>query len=174
VANISLKDSQSLTIMQISKHQAATFGRTDAVPTGTGPAMNRGLELNQDQSQCLGKILLVEKMDAQFSRNVPEFSMLAKDDRDLFLVTSMKAAEARGLITEQGVASYALAAWWLGVGFEEKSTRLVPLFESAYPEVRKVYAMNEWVHAMIGDPNNVTSADEHLKQAFFKTRNWGA
>jgi len=41
-------------------------------------------------------------------------------------------------MTEQGIASYALAVWWLGLDFEEASEALKALLECNYPEVRKV------------------------------------
>jgi len=159
--------------MQISETQATIFTRMEAAPQETGDVTGGGLRLSPEQSQHLGKMIFIEKMDVQFSRNIPEFADLEQDDRDVFLVACLQAAEARGLVTEQGVVSYALAAWWLGIGFEEKSRYLVPLFESGFPEVRKVYAMNEWVHAVIGEPENLSAADERLKLAFFKTREWG-
>jgi hypothetical protein len=40
--------------------------------------------------------------------------------------------------------------------------------------VRKVHAINEWVHTLLGDPEDVTSADEKLKQALYRTESWGA
>ena len=82
-------------------------------------------------------------------------------------------AESKGLKTEQGLASYALAVWWLGVDFEEKSQALQALMQSSYPEVRRFQAMNEWVNAMIGHPESVGAADEALKQGLRLTELWG-
>jgi hypothetical protein len=33
--------------------------------------------------------------------------------------------------------------------------------------------MNEWVHALIGDPANISGADQKLRQALELTAAWG-
>ena len=43
-----------------------------------------------------------------------------------------------------------------------------------YPEVRKIYAMNEWVNAMIDDHKNIAAADEALLQGVKHTEAWGS
>jgi predicted GNAT superfamily acetyltransferase len=85
----------------------------------------------------------------------------------------VSAAQKKGLNTEQGIASYALAVWWLGLNFEAASAKLVALLNTDYPEVRKMHAMNEWVNAAIGAPDNIAAADEKLRQALQSTEAWG-
>lgn len=131
------------------------------------------MRLHKGQAELMGQAMFIEKLDHAFCRDIPEFGELDADARADFLVACLRAANAMGLVTEQGVASYALAAWWLEIGFEDKSRYLKALFASGYPEVRKVYAMNEWAHAVIGAPDNMEAADEKLKQAFYRTQAWG-
>jgi hypothetical protein len=59
------------------------------------------------------------------------------------------------------------------LGFERQSRHLQALLNSTLPEVRKVYAMNEWVHTLLGAPEDIERADEALKQAFYRTAAWG-
>ena len=117
--------------------------------------------------------IFIGKLDAAFTRDIPGFADLGQDDRTEFLKQSILAAESRGFKTEQGLASYALAVWWLGLDFESASEKLKALLESDYPEVRKAHAMNEWVQAAIGNPGNISAADEKLKQALAVTEAWG-
>lgn len=131
------------------------------------------LKLTEEQLALYGKMGFIEKLDESLSRQYPEFSKLPDEERIDFLVSSLAAAEQVGLTTEQGVASYALAAHWLGVGFESRSKHLLALLHSPLPEIRKIVAMNEWVHTILGSPDDIDSADEAMKQAFFKTEAWG-
>ena len=134
---------------------------------------NKIMQLSKKQITIMGQATFIKKLEHAFCRDITEFAELGSDERAEFLVTCLFMAESRGLITEQGIASYSLVAWWLGIGFEEKSKYLISLFKSKFPEVRKVYAMNEWGHIMIGNPNNLTAADEKLKQSFYRTKAWG-
>lgn len=131
------------------------------------------MQLDKNQVSVISQVMFLEKLDRSLCRGINEFSALNVDERNEFIVTCLFVAESKGLVTEQGVASYALVAWWLGIGFEEKSKHLLSLLKSKFPEVRKVYAMNEWAHVMIGDPDNLAAADEQLKQSFYRTKSWG-
>ncbi|UFS71705.1 hypothetical protein LPW11_05805 [Geomonas sp. RF6] len=131
------------------------------------------LKVHSQQQEQLARAMFIQKMQAAFSRDIPGFADLAEQDRKEFLDESMSAAEAIGLITEQGMASYALAVWWLGPDFETVSEELQALLGSSYPETRKVHAMNEWVHEMIGNPDDIAAADRKLKEAFGRTEAWG-
>ena len=75
---------------------------------------------------------------------------------------------------EQGIASYALVAWFLQLGFDALSKNLPLLLASGYPEVRKVHAMNEWAHKLIMSRQDQSGADEALVLAFRSTSAWGA
>jgi hypothetical protein len=131
------------------------------------------MQVREDQIDLLARARFVQKLDAAFTRDVPGFGDADEEGRINFLVTCLLAADVKGLKTEQGVASYALGAWWLGVGFEQKSRYLEALLMSSFPELRRVYAMNEWVHTILGEPENISSADEDLKNAFYRTSAWG-
>jgi hypothetical protein len=115
----------------------------------------------------------IEKLHAAFLHDVPGFSDLPENDRYDFLRITTASAEAKGLRTEQGIASYALAVWWLGIDFVARSKELESLLKGSYPEARKVRAMNEWVNSMIGDPDNVAAADEKLKDELAQTETRG-
>jgi hypothetical protein len=118
--------------------------------------------------------MFTRKLAGAMERAVPAFAQLSTESRAEFLDACQGAATARGLLTEQGIAAYALAAWFLEPGFEEKSQYLVALLDSDFPEARKVHAMNEWVHVLLGEPGNLAAADEALKSAFYRTGAWGA
>lgn len=130
------------------------------------------MRLYSDQMELIANSKFIEKLDLTFCRDVSGFSDIAEQDRHEFLIGCLFLAKRNGLLTEQGIASYALGAWWLGESFEEKSRYVHALFASNFPEVRKVYAMNEWVSAVLGAPENMTSADERLKRAFYRTSDW--
>jgi hypothetical protein len=119
------------------------------------------------------KMALIAKIDKSLGRQYADFAALPDEERIAFLVECLTSATQYTLRSEQGVGSYALAAYWLGVGFERQSAHLQALLNSTFPEARKVYAMNEWVHTLLGDPENIALADEHLKQAFHRTAAWG-
>jgi hypothetical protein len=131
------------------------------------------LIIRDEQMESMTRSRFVDKLDAAFSRDLPEFAAATSEDRRTFLTLAISLAEAKGLKTEQGLASYALALWWLGVDFEEKSKELEALLESGYPEVRKIQAMNEWVNSLIGNPANIAAADEAMRRGLKLTEPWG-
>lgn len=132
------------------------------------------MQISDHQMQRLAQARFSEKLAGAMSRAVPEFDELSLASRSGFLESCQRDAAALGLLTEQGIASYALAVWFLGPSFEAKSKYLMVLLDSGFPEVRKVHAMNEWVHVLLGDPENRAAADEALKAAFYRTGAWGA
>jgi hypothetical protein len=131
------------------------------------------LTIGQEQLDHMARGMIIRKLVAAFLRDFPNFAELVDADRTEFMNQCVTAAQAKGLKTEQGIASYALAVWWLGLGFEGTSEELAALLKSDYPEVRKVHAMNEWVRAVIGHPDDIVAADEKIKQALEVTRAWG-
>ena len=132
------------------------------------------LRIRPEQMDQMARGMFIRKLDAAFTRDIPGFADLdCDDDRTEFLKQSILAAESKGFKTEQGIASYALAVWWLGLDFECASEELKTLLKSDYPEVRKAHAMNEWVQAAIGNPESIAAADEKLKQALAVTEAWG-
>lgn len=131
------------------------------------------LQISAEQISMMEKIALVTRIDEALGRQYADFAALPDQERVTFVVDSMTSAAQYKLRSEQGVASYALAAYWLGIGFEQQSRHLQALLNSTFPEVRKVYAMNEWVHTLLGAPDDIERADEELKQAFYRTAAWG-
>lgn len=131
------------------------------------------LKVRSQQLHQVARAMFIEKVDAAFVSDVPGYADVDKPARKDFIVESMAAAERIGLTTEQGIASYALAVWWLGLDFETMSEELETLLRSDLPEVRKVHGMNEWVHAALGTPDNLAAADEKLKEALKLTEPWG-
>jgi hypothetical protein len=131
------------------------------------------LQVSAQQMSLMEKMGLVAKIDTSLGRQYADFAALPAEERIAFLVECLTSATQNSPRSEQGFGSYALAAYWLGVGFERQSTHLQALLATTFPEVRKVYAMNEWVHTLLGQPENIELADEHLKQAFYRTGAWG-
>ena len=131
------------------------------------------MKFTQNQCDELGAINFVEKLCAEMARAIPAFHRMVPAAQREFVVQNMREAGRMGMVTEQGVAAYVLAVWWLGAGFTAMSSNLGRLLESSYPEVRKVYAMNEWVHASLARPDDFALADERLKSAFYETKAWG-
>ncbi len=131
------------------------------------------MEIRSEKIDELARAAFIEKLDAAFARDLQDYIGLDRYDRYAFLSLATALAETKGLVTEQGIASYALALWYLGVDFEEKSGELESLLASHYPEVRKVHAMNQWVEAVIGDPDDIAAADQAMKRALNLTEPWG-
>ena len=131
------------------------------------------MRISQQQSQGIADAMFAEKLDGAMRRSVPAYAELSQEGRASFIADCRRDAAVLGLRTEQGIASYALAMWFLEPGFETRSRHLMALLASGFPEVRKVHAMNEWVHVLLGDPGNLAAADEALKQGFYSTKAWG-
>lgn len=139
----------------------------------TANEMEVAMEIRSDKIDELARAAFMERLDAAFRRDLQDYIEIDRNERYEFLALAMALAETKGFQTEQGIASYALALWYLGVDFEEKSTALESLLTSIYPEVRKVHAMNKWVEAVIGDPDNIAAADQAMKSALNVTGPWG-
>ena len=139
----------------------------------TANELEVAMEIRSDKIDELARAAFMERLDAAFRRDLQDYMEIDRNERYEFLALAMALAETKGFQTEQGIASYALALWYLGVDFEEKSTALESLLTSIYPEVRKVHAMNKWVEAVIGDPDNIAAADQAMKSALNVTGPWG-
>lgn len=131
------------------------------------------LQISAEQISLMEKMGLIAKLDKSLGRQYAAFAALPDEERIAFLVDSTSSAAQLNLRSEQGIASYVLAAYWLDVGFERQSRHLQALLGSSFPEVRRVYAMNEWVHTLLGEPENMALAEEQMKQAFYRTVAWG-
>ncbi len=122
------------------------------------------MQISENQMQQLARAMFTRKLAGAMGRAVPEFAHLSTESRAEFLDACQGAATARGLLTELGIIGAMRYAYC--------TLRL--LLDSGVPEVRKVHAMNEWVHVLLGEPGNLAAADEALKSAFYRTGAWGA
>uniref|UniRef100_C6E3L4 Uncharacterized protein n=1 Tax=Geobacter sp. (strain M21) TaxID=443144 RepID=C6E3L4_GEOSM len=130
------------------------------------------MDIRSEKIDELARAAFLAKLDAAFSRDLQDYVLIDQAERRQFLTLAMAMAGARGLVTEQGVASYALALWYVGVDFEDKSVELQALLAGTLPEVRKIHAMNKWVETVIGDPENIAAADKALFQALKLSEPW--
>jgi hypothetical protein len=164
-------------LLVVAALQTSASGSADlAVPTIPNVQPNaeqKMLKVTQQRMGQMAREMFLDKMNRQFLKSVPPYAELPDDLRKDFLRSSIPMAEEKGLTTEQGIVSYALAVLYLGPDFEKASKELQALLASDYPEVRKVHAMNEWVQTMIGHPGNVAAADQKLKQALEVSKPWG-
>lgn len=131
------------------------------------------MEIRSEKIDELARAAFTEKLDAAFCRDLQDYTHIDRNERYQFLTLAMALAETQGFTTEQGIASYTLALWYLGVDFEEQSDELAVLLAAPYPEVRRIHAMNKWVEAMIGDPDNIAAADQAINSALKQTEAWG-
>lgn len=131
------------------------------------------MQLSHQQRDRIARNQFVRKLEAAFARDLEDFRELAAADRARYVdEATLEAAEA-GLRTEQGLGAYALALWFLGAEFTARSRYLPRLLRSDYPEVRKVHALNEWVHQTLVDEADPDRADRRLREAFEMTAAWG-
>jgi len=128
------------------------------------------------QLQELADTQLMQKLDLHLSRQLPDYAALAGPERCATLIEYLDAAESAGLHSEQGLASYALAASFLGSGFERVSPLLRSGLRSPLPEVRRVHGMNAWVKERLGQTD--LQAEPELPDAAWtaalrRTEPWG-
>ncbi|WP_026840579.1 hypothetical protein [Citrifermentans bremense] len=131
------------------------------------------MDIRSEKIEELVRAAFLAKLDAAFTRDLQDYVLMDQAERHRFLTLAMAMAGARGLVSEQGIASYALALWYLGVDFEDKSVELKALLAGPLPEVRKIHAMNKWVETVIGDPENIATADQALFMALKLSEPWG-
>ena len=127
------------------------------------------LRLSPEQALRMAQQGFVQKLEASLARNVPEFAALAAHDRLRCLAESLEAAAACGLRSEQTLAAYALAAAFIGPGFEAHSAALRAMLAGPLPEARRVHALNAWVAAAAGAPGQVALADASMTTALQRT-----
>lgn len=123
------------------------------------------LRIEPEQAARIAQLRFVQQLEASLARCVPEFATLPPPERLQCLTESLDAASASGLRSEQGLAAYALAAAYIGPGFEKGSPALSDLLASRLPEARRVHALNAWAQAAAGAPADLALADTALKQA---------
>lgn len=131
------------------------------------------MKIGAEQLANLSERMLIQKLDGSFRKSLEEFADLPEPERIEFIEQCAEAARARGLLSEIGIASYALGAWWLDLGFEEQSPLVIRMFATDLPEVRKIHALNEWIHGRLAAPAEPSLADNALRAAFQRTTPWG-
>ncbi len=127
------------------------------------------LRFDPDQAARIVQLRFVQQLEAGMARCVPAFGALAPDLRLACLAESLDAASASGLRSEQGLAAYALAAAYLGPGFEQGSPALAALLAGSLPEARRIHALNAWAQAAVGAPENPAQADAALRLALLRS-----
>lgn len=131
------------------------------------------MEIRIEMMNDVARAALLDKLDAAFLRDLAYYPEIDRDQRREFLGAAIQLAEAKGFQSEQGIASYTLALWYLDIDFEEKSNELLSLLSSSLPEVRRVHALNQWVEAVLGEPDNISAADEAITRSLKLTEPWG-
>ncbi|MBJ6750704.1 hypothetical protein [Geomonas anaerohicana] len=131
------------------------------------------MEIRMEQMNEVARAEFIERLDAALMRDLSDYYKIGRDQRREFLAAAVELAENKGFKSEQGMASYVLALWYLDIDFEEKSTALETLLASPLPEVRRVHALNQWVESFLGDPDNIAAADEALRKSLQLTEPWG-
>lgn len=131
------------------------------------------MEIRREVMDEVAQAAFLEKLDALFCRDLADYREIASGERLEFMSAAIALAGTKGFKTEQGIASYALALWYLGGGFEERSEALASLLKGPYHEVRRIHAMNCWVDCVTADPDNIEAADEAIKESLKLTAPWG-
>ena len=131
------------------------------------------LQCSAEQMQRIGNDVFRGRLRSSLARNDKDFAAMPYDDRQTFVIDCHEQATRLGLLTEQGVAAYAIGALWLGLDFEMASPLLQSLLQTSIPEARKVHAMSDWVHHQLGPSATPQSGDAALRRSFGQTVNWG-
>ncbi|WP_236025906.1 hypothetical protein [Geomonas azotofigens] len=131
------------------------------------------MEIRIEQMNEVARAEFIERLDAALMRDLTDYYKIGRDQRLDFLAAAVELADSKGFKSEQGMASYVLALWYLDIDFEEKSNALETLLTSSLPEVRRVHALNQWVEAVLGEPDNIAAADEALRKSLQLTEPWG-
>jgi hypothetical protein len=133
------------------------------------------LRFTPDQAQRLAQRQFFNQLQAGLVRTVPEVAALSPDDQTACLVEALDAASAAGLRSPQALAAYALAAAYLGPGFEQRSPVLPALLKDVrVAEPRRVHALNAWARAAADStPGDSVAADAALQAALQQTIGFG-
>ncbi|WP_224960697.1 hypothetical protein [Geomonas subterranea] len=131
------------------------------------------MEIRTEQVNDVARAAFLERLDAVLIRDLTDYHKIEREQRWQFLAGATELAESKGFKSEQGIASYVLALWYLDIDFEDKSSELESLLTSSLPEVRRIHGMNQWVEALLGEPDNVAAADDALKRVLQLTEPWG-
>lgn len=131
------------------------------------------MEIRTEQMTEVARAAFLERLDDALLRDLTDYYKIGRDQRRQFLAAAVELAEHKGFKSEQGLASYVLALWYLDIDFEDKSVELGAMLASEFPEVRRVHALNQWVESFLGEPDNIAAADEALRNALKLTEPWG-
>ena len=131
------------------------------------------MHVSQSQFDQIADAWFSARLDAAMRRAVPEYAGASPELCGDFVMLAVDCARTASFVTEQGIAAYALGAWYFEPEFEQRSRLLLAQLTTTLPEFRKIHAMNEWLHAALGNPCDVESADTALRKSFDATRPWG-
>lgn len=131
------------------------------------------LSFTADQTNALGDQVFLNRLDDALRPYDARFAALPAAARLDFLTRALTRARALTLVSERGVAAYALGARWLGLGFEEASPLLMKLLRLPMPETRKIHALCEWVEDQLSPDATPASGDAALRRSFALTEPWG-
>ncbi len=131
------------------------------------------LNFTAAQSQALGDQAFLTRLDAGLRPYDARFAALPTAARLDFLTQALSRARELTLVSERGVAAYALGARWMGLGFEQASPLLMKLLRLPMPEDRKVHALCEWVQDQLGPAATPASGESALRRSFTLTEPLG-
>jgi hypothetical protein len=131
------------------------------------------MRVGRRQMDRVSDSALRRQLLSAMERQVDDFRSLADGEKDDFVQQAITEARSWGLLTAQGIAAYALGLWFLDPDFPQESALVQALLRSNAPEVRKVHAMNEWISAKLGRPEDPAAADNALRHAYTETAAWG-
>ena len=113
------------------------------------------------------------KADRALAARVPEWAQSGLAERREFVERCLARAAGYGMASEQSVMAYALAALWMGLGFEDESPLLKQLLRAPAPELRKAHGLSEWVADQLGPVATPASGDAAIRRSFALTEPWG-
>ena len=126
-----------------------------------------------ETSESIGGQVFLSRLDQQLGQHDPAWGAQAPRERQALLAEFAAQAQRLGLVSERGVAAYALGASWLGSGFEQQAPLLLALLNAPMPEVRKVHGLCDWVHDQLGRTATPASGDAVIRRSFALTEPWG-
>lgn len=131
------------------------------------------LTFSEAQSQALGDQAFLTRLDAGLRQYDARFAAWPTAARLAFLTQALSRARELTLVSERGVAAYALGARWMALGFEQASPLLLTLLRLPMPEARKIHALCEWVQDQLDPAATPASGEATLRRSFALTEPWG-
>ncbi len=89
--------------------------------------------IRRDQAAYLGRLNFIQRFRSMLREQFAEAKELPREELDIAVFEALQRAEACGLRTEHSVATFVLASWLLGAGFEK-----------TYPAVEERMCRLDW------------------------------